>query len=142
MKKLICLLCLLSSTAFAHESQKDIQVDVVTKSTLSWDGRTLPAYPEGQPEISILKITIAPGTRLPLHQHGVINAGVLLKGELTVITEKNETLELKAGDPIVEVINKWHYGINQGNSPAEIMVFYAGIKGMANTITQKAGTEK
>ncbi|WP_236701343.1 cupin domain-containing protein [Thalassomonas viridans] len=115
-------------------------MDVLTKSTISWDGKTLPGYPAGQPEISILKITIAPGTRLPLHQHGVINAGVMLKGQLTVHTEENETLELKAGDTIVEVINKWHYGINQGDSPAEIMVFYAGIKGMANTTTRATGT--
>ncbi|WP_281560944.1 cupin domain-containing protein [Thalassomonas sp. RHCl1] len=141
MKKLICLLSLLSTSVLAHESQKDIQVEVLTKGSLSWDGQTLPHYPSGQPEISILKITIAPNTRLPLHQHGVINAGVLLKGELTVITEKGETLQLKTGDPIVEVIGKWHYGVNQGNSPAEIMVFYAGIQGMANTITQDTGSE-
>ena len=63
---------------------------------------------------------------MPLHEHPVINAGVLLSGELTVVTEDNKTLHLKAGESIVEVVNKWHYGKNEGNEPAEILVFYAG----------------
>ncbi len=49
-------------------------------------GNTLPEYPEGKPEITILRIQIPPGTTLPLHTHPVINAGVLLSGELAVIT--------------------------------------------------------
>ena len=43
------------------------------------------------------------------------------------MTEDNETLHMKAGDSIVEVVDKWHYGKNEGNVPAEIIVFYAGI---------------
>jgi quercetin dioxygenase-like cupin family protein len=57
----------------------------------------------------------------------VINAGVLISGQLTVVTKDGKTLHLKAGDPIVEVVNTFHYGINQGKVPAEIVVFYAGI---------------
>ncbi len=71
---------------------------------------------------------------MPLHKHPVINAGILLKGEPTLVTEGKETLHLKAGDPIVEVVNKWHYGKNEGNEPAEIIVFYAGIKDTPMTI--------
>ena len=74
-----------------------------------------------------MRIIIQPGVELPLHKHPVINAGVLLRGELTVVTEDNETLHMKAGDSIVEVVDKWHYGKNEGNVPAEIIVFYAGI---------------
>jgi len=53
---------------------------------------------------------------------------------LTVITEKNETLYLKAGEAIVEVVGKWHYGRNDGHEPAEIVVFYAGIEGQPITV--------
>jgi len=101
-------------------------VQKLVKTTQSWDGETLPAYPQGQPEITILRITIPPGTRLDTHRHPVINAGVLISGELTVVTAEGKTLHLKAGDPIVEVVNTLHYGINQGKVPAEIVVFYAG----------------
>jgi len=117
-------------------SQKTVptKVQVLAKTTKSWDGTTLPNYAKGQPEITILKITVPPKQKLAVHKHPVINAGVLLKGTLTVVTEDEEILHLKAGDSIVEVVEKWHYGKNDGNEPAEIVVFYAGIKGEPVTI--------
>ena len=91
-------------------------------------------YSEGQPEVTILKITIPAGVTLPLHQHPYINAGVLTKGELTVVSKAGKKLIMTAGDPIVELVNIWHFGENSGNVPAEIIVFYAGIKGQSLTI--------
>jgi quercetin dioxygenase-like cupin family protein len=109
----------------------------LVKTTQSWDGRVLPVYPQGQPEITILRITIPPGTRLDTHRHPVINAGVLVSGQLTVVTTDGKILYLKAGDPIVEVVNTLHYGINQGDIPAEIIVFYAGTLGTPITVIDK-----
>jgi quercetin dioxygenase-like cupin family protein len=102
-------------------------VKELVKSTQSWNGELLPAYPQGQPEITILRISIPAGTQLDTHSHPVINAGVLISGQLTVVTADGKTLHLQAGDPIVEVVNTLHYGINQGKVPAEIIVFYAGV---------------
>jgi len=136
MKRLFCGICLtllLSSNVWA-QAVNTVTVVELAKTSSSWDGRTLPDYPKGQPEITILRITIPQGVQLALHKHPVINAGVLLKGELTVMTEDNEILHLKTGDSIVELVNKWHYGKNEGNKPAEILVFYAGILGTPITI--------
>ncbi|MBW8057837.1 MAG: cupin domain-containing protein [candidate division NC10 bacterium] len=136
MKNLFCGICLtllLSSNVWAQDVNT-VTVHVLAKTSSSWDGRDLPDYTKGKPEITILRITIPQGVQLPLHKHPVINAGILLKGELTVVTEDNKTLHLKAGDSIVELVNKWHYGKNEGNKPAEIIVFYAGILGTPITI--------
>jgi len=103
-----------------------ISVEQLAKSSKSWDGSSLPHYPKGQPEVTILRIKIPAGAKLEIHNHPVINAGVLIAGELTVITEDNKTLHLKAGDSIVELVNKKHYGKNEGAQTAEIIVFYAG----------------
>ena len=130
-----CLAFLLSSSAWALNADT-VTVDVLAKTTSSWNGDTLPAYSKGQPEVTILRIVIPPKMKLPLHQHPIINAGVLLKGELTVITKDKKTLHLKAGDPIVEVVDTWHYGINEGSEPAEIIVFYSGIQGEPVTIKE------
>ncbi|MES9903051.1 MAG: cupin domain-containing protein [Sedimenticola sp.] len=130
-----CLAFLLSSTACAL-NVSTVTVDVLAKTTSSWNGETLPAYLQGQPEVTILRIVIPPKMQLPLHQHPIINAGVLLKGELTVITKDKKTLHLKAGDSIVEVVNTLHYGINEGSDPAEIIVFYAGIQDKPITIKE------
>ena len=138
----ICLTFLLSSHTWARDENTvtveadTFKVEVLAKTSSSWDGSTLPDYPTGKAEVTVLKITIPAKVRLPLHKHPVINAGVLLKGELTVVTEDNKTLHLKAGDSIVELVNKWHYGINEGTEPAEIIVFYAGIHGSPITVTQ------
>ena len=110
-------------------------VHELVKSTTSWDGALLPAYPQGQPEVTILRIEIPPGTRLPTHFHPVINAGVLIRGELTVVSSDGPTLYLKAGDPIVELVNTPHYGLNEGDTMAEIIVFYAGQATQPITVT-------
>jgi quercetin dioxygenase-like cupin family protein len=111
-------------------------VKQLVKSTQSWDGKALPAYPQGQPEITILRISIPAGTRLDTHRHPVINAGMLISGQLTVVTSEGKTLHLKAGDPIVEVVNTSHYGINEGKVPAEIIVFYAGVHKKPITVVE------
>lgn len=111
-----------------------LAVAELVKTSRSWDGKSLPAYPQGQPEVTILRITIPPDSRLDTHRHPVINAGVLMSGQLTVVTTDGNTLYLKAGDPIVEVVDTWHYGMNQGTVPAEIVVFYAGIAGRPITV--------
>lgn len=85
----------------------------------------------------ILRIAIPPGVELPLHRHPVINAGVLLAGELTVTTEEKKVLHLKAGDSIVEVVEKWHFGKNEGKTTAEILVFYVGVVGAPITVKQE-----
>jgi quercetin dioxygenase-like cupin family protein len=121
----ICIVLFLSINVWA-EDVNNIIVDTLAKSSSSWDGEALPAYPQGKPEVTILRIKIPAGAKLEMHNHPVINAGVLLAGELTVVTESNKTLHLKAGDSIVEVVNKKHYGKNEGAETAEIIVFYAG----------------
>ncbi len=128
MKRLLAPLWLIVVLSVSAQSQDSsgVTVAVLAKSGSSWDGTPLPAYPSGKPEITILRITIPPGVALPLHQHPVINAGVLLSGELTVVTEDDKTMVLKPGDALVEVVKKWHYGKATGKDPAVILVFYAG----------------
>ena len=109
----------------------------LVRTSKSWDGKSLVPYPQGQPEITILRIGIPAGARLETHSHPVINAGVLVSGQLTVKTTDGRVLRLKAGDPIVEVVNTLHYGINEGTVPAEIVVFYAGSVGQAVTVSEQ-----
>ena len=113
-----------------------VQVEPLAKSAESWNGTLLPAYPAGQPEITVLRIRIAPGARLPMHKHPVINAAVMLAGDLTVVTEAGRTLRLRQGDAIVEVVDQWHYGYNDGTEFADLIVFYAGVQGQPITVNR------
>jgi len=140
MNRLVCilLLALFWATPAPALETAGIKALQLAKSPRSWNGQSLPAYPSGQPEVTILRITIPPGAKLPRHQHPVINAGVLLKGELTVVADNGQTLHLTAGDPIVEVVDNWHYGSNEGTEAAEIIVFYAGAAGTPVTVQEEA----
>jgi quercetin dioxygenase-like cupin family protein len=71
-----------------------------------------------------------------MHRHPYINAGVLLKGELTVVTDDHRKLKIKAGDSIVELVNQLHFGENATDEPAEIIVFYAGVEGRPVAVKQ------
>lgn len=138
----LSLMLLLQTGCAAVQSERQTKpappaVKVLVKTSESWDGKVLPAYPQGQPEITILRITIPAGARLATHKHPVINAGVLLSGQLTVVTSDGKELHLTAGDPIVEVVNTLHYGFNPGDIPAEIVVFYAGMAGAPITVVEQ-----
>ncbi len=139
MKKLFTLFCFASILAMSCDSNKITKTEVITlvETSKSWNGASLPKYLDGKPKVTILKIIIPPKTKLKMHKHPGINAGVLLKGELTVISESNDTLHLKAGEPIVELVNSWHYGKNEGTEPVEIIIFYAGIEGTPITVLKE-----
>ena len=131
----ICFCIAASGNALAADGAS-YEAVTLAKSSNSWDGSPLPNYPQGTPEIAIVKITIPPGAQLPLHKHPAINAGVLLSGELTVVSEEGKVLQLHPGEALIELVNKWHYGKNEGSIPAEILVFYASTLNAPLTVSK------
>ena len=123
----LCFCALATASARAAEAS-GVKVDVLMQSTTSWDGVPYAAYPAGQTELTMLKITIAPHTTLPWHTHPMPNAAYVLSGELTV--EKAEgglKRQLVAGDVLPETVNSTHRGYT-GEQPVVLLVFYAGAQ--------------
>ena len=112
----------------------EIQNIELVSGTKSWDGTKLPPYPRGQPEVTVRRFVIPPGASLPMHKHPVINAGVLIRGNLEVVKKGGPTKTLKAGDALIEMVDLWHYGRNPGRVPAEIVVVYAGTPGVPTSV--------
>jgi len=131
---IVTLLALTGAAGAQAQESDSIRVEVLTKTSSSWNGDALLNYESGNPEVTILRITIPAGMQLPMHRHPVINAGYLLKGKLTVMTEDGNSSEFEAGDTIMELVNKWHYGKNESDEEAEIVVFYAGVEGTPITV--------
>lgn len=118
---------LLSPAVQAHEPPA-VQVETLLRSSASWDGVPYRAYPTAAPELSVLKITIPANTALPWHTHPMPNAAYILSGELTV--EKKASGEKKVltpGQVLPEMVDEYHRGFT-GNTPAVLIVFYAGSK--------------
>ena len=109
-------------------------IKTLAKTTHSWDGSPLPSSSDGSAEVTILKITIPAGTRLEPHTHPMINAGYVMKGKLTVIAADGKECTFSAGDTIVEMVNRVHYGENHGSKDVELLMFYCGTEGQTLSI--------
>ena len=123
-KHLVLLLAIVlgSWNVYAANSEKVIQ------TTVHWDQQPIKPIHLNHPQVTILRISIPVGEKLAMHKHPILNVGYLTKGELTVRSEKGDVLVLKPGDPIVELVNEWHYGESTGSEDAEIVVTYVGEK--------------
>ena len=118
----------------AREPQ--IKIEQVLQTTQSWDGSQYTSYPTGQPQVTVLRITIPPNTTLPWHHHPMINVGYVLSGHLTI--EKRDTGERKilhAGEALAETVDTTHRGFTT-NGPVELIVFYAGQAGLPLSINE------
>ncbi|MEB3332619.1 MAG: cupin domain-containing protein [Synechococcaceae cyanobacterium] len=123
----------------AHLSTSpEVRTEVLVRSDRSWNGSPLPAYPSGQPQLTLVRITIPAGITLPKHHHPVITAGVLLQGRLKVVMENGQSKLIKAGDGLIEVVNQIHHGESLGPDPAVIVVMFAGVQGVPTTVENQA----
>ena len=125
---------LVALTLNVHASERKIEAEVLLKSTKDWRGVTLPPYSEGQPEVTVAKITIPAGMALPLHEHPYMTAGVIIEGTIEVRTDSGDTHIARAGDAVIELVNQAHGGANIGDEDAVILVVYAGVEGEPVTV--------
>ena len=99
-----------------------------------WNGRVLPSYPKGQPNIKILRIQVPSGVTLPWHYHPVINAAVILQGTLELKLKDGNRKTYQQGDALIEVVNTIHEGKALGETDVDLIVFYAGEKDVPTTV--------
>jgi quercetin dioxygenase-like cupin family protein len=142
VKKLLTFCIVLTSLSFwlvspelrAREPQ--VSVNQILQTTQSWDGSSYAGYPTGQPQVTVLRITIPPNTKLHWHRHPMISVGYILSGQLTL--EKKDTGERKilhAGEALAETVQTTHRGFTT-DEPAELIVFYAGQVGLPLSINE------
>lgn len=62
-----------------------VQSNELIRTSQSWDGVELPDYLQGRPELVAVKYIFPEGRKLGWHHHPVMNYGVLVQGELTII---------------------------------------------------------
>lgn len=107
-----------------------IEKEVLLERSESWDGTPYTAYPSGPPQLTLIRLKIPPRTQLPWHTHPMPNAAYIVSGELTVETRANgASRTLRQGQTLAEMVGTEHRGIT-GNTPVELLVFYAGTPGM------------
>ena len=116
-----------------ENNQRAVQSETLLRTGSSWNGEPYKSYPSGQPELSILKITLAPHTELEWHSHPIPNAAYILSGELTLERKKDGRKQhFTAGQAVSETVDTLHRGLT-GDETVELIVFYAGGPGVPLT---------
>jgi quercetin dioxygenase-like cupin family protein len=84
------------------------------------------AYPAGKAHVNALIVTLAPGEKTMLHQHGVPVFIHILEGEVTVDYGEQGKKTFKQGESFLEAMKVTHAGMNSGSVPVRILAVYMG----------------
>ncbi|NWC85573.1 cupin domain-containing protein [Pseudomonas reactans] len=107
-----------------------IEKEVLLERSESWDGTPYKAYPSGPAQLTLIRLKIPARTQLPWHTHPMPNAAYIVSGELTVEARSSgATRTLRQGQTLAEMVGTEHRGVT-GDTPVELLVFYAGTPGM------------
>ena len=130
---LTILLLLIAGVAQA-ETEQAVQTEPLVKSTAAWNGRAYEKFGEGRPELTVVRVTIPPHTRLPWHTHPMPNVGYILSGHITVEDRATGQKKIfRAGEAIPEQVDAAHRGLTD-DEPAVIIVTYAGTAGQPTSV--------
>ena len=111
-------------------SVQTVQSTELIRTSQSWDGVELPDYLQGHPEIVAVKYEIPAGAKLGWHHHPVMNHGILVQGELTIVSIDGKEKVVHEGEAVVEMVNTIHHGENRGTKPIILYMFYLSQKGL------------
>ena len=100
------------------------------RTSESWDGAPLPDYLKGKPELVVMRYVFPVGSKLPWHHHPVINFGILQQGELTIVGVDGKKQVVRPGEAVVEMVGPIHCGMNTGDKPVVLDMFYLSREGM------------
>ena len=107
-----------------------IKTTELVRTSQSWDGVELPGYLQGHPEIVAVKYEIPAGQKLGWHHHPVMNHGILVQGELTIVSLDGKEKTVYAGEAVVEMVGTVHHGENRGTEPVVLYMFYLSQPGL------------
>ncbi len=136
---LAATLALLSSAAFAEDQAQHYQNLLTPLVSGGTDVLGTPlAYPDGPVNITAAIVTIPPGGTTGAHHHEVPLFAYILEGELTVDYGDAGTRTYRAGDSVLEAIDRVHAGTNTGTVPMKLLAVYMGGGTASNTVADPA----
>jgi len=103
---------------------QEVRSAELIRTSQSWDGVELPDYLQGRPELVAVKYEFPAGKKLGWHHHPVMNYGILVQGELTIIGLDGKEKTVHEGEAVVEMVNTIHHGENRGTKPVILYMFY------------------
>ena len=118
------------ANAQKEEPVASVQSTELIRTSQSWDGVELPDYFQGRPELVAVKYVFPAGQKLGWHHHPVMNYGILIQGELTIIGQDGKEKTVHEGEPVVEMVNTIHHGENRGTKPVILSYYHPSPKNL------------
>jgi len=113
------------------------QREILLQTTQSWNGKPYTHYPTGQPQLTTIKLTVAPHTALPWHTHPFPNVVYVLSGSLTLHDQASgQTHVVHQGEAVGESVDDTHRG-ETGDQPAVLLITYTGTPGVPTSVPAK-----
>ena len=116
------------TTVQEENTAQTVKSEELIRTSQSWDGVELPDYFQGRPELVAVKYVFPAGQKLGWHHHPVMNYGILVQGELTIIGQDGKEKTVHEGEAVVEMVNTIHHGENRGTKPVILYMFYLSQK--------------
>jgi quercetin dioxygenase-like cupin family protein len=118
------------------------QREILLQTSQSWNGKPYTHYPTGQPQLTTIRLTIAPHTALPWHTHPSPNVVYVLSGTLTLHDKASgKTLVVHQGEAVGESVDAVHRG-ETGDEPTVLLITYVGTPGVPTSVPAKGEQEE
>jgi quercetin dioxygenase-like cupin family protein len=129
-------LILAASTLQAAEGTAVVATSVLSASVTA-SGQPI-ALPQGNVQVVVSTLEIAPGALLPEHKHPFQRYAYVLAGTLRVSNSETGKSEVyKPGDFIVEALGQWHQGGTFGTEPVKLLVIDQIEKDQSNVVLRE-----
>ena len=109
--------------------RSEIQAETLLQTETAWDGQRYLSYPEGRPQITVMRFTLPPHTTMPWHTHQRIATGYVLSGSFTIEKTDGMRTTYVAGEAVSETIGEVHRGMT-GAEGVTLVAFFAGSAGV------------
>ena len=138
--RLIAVALIASVAASAPSKGQDAEATGKVRAKRIFSGTTTNSgqpikLPQGNVEVVVWMYDIPAGSKLAVHKHPYQRYAYVLQGTLQVTDVQNgRSFEYKPGDFIIEMVDGWHYGANNGKVPVRLLVIDQVEPGQANSI--------
>lgn len=139
MKSLFLSFLFLICFSMAGKAQynNDLVIEPILKTDTTSIGQKIKFPCSDQDEVTMLKITLAPGKATGWHIHEIPVFAYVLKGTLTVEFENHRLVKFPANSSFAEVTNTLHQGINNETEELVLLAVYLGVKGKPLSIKKE-----
>ncbi|NTW83613.1 MAG: cupin domain-containing protein [Chlorobiaceae bacterium] len=134
----VVAVCFFLFPGFAQAAEySNLEVRKILVSSKTTSGEPIKYLKTSRPEVTVLDIILPPGGSTGWHKHPVPVYAYVQEGTITVKLDKGNSFTFSKGDAFVEVMNTVHNGINMGDVPVRLIVFYTGEEKGPNVIREE-----